>query len=99
MYCHSCGYKQATDTNFCGVCGTRKRHSDEHSEENQEGLVKSYFMYGFDYQTICVFLETFYGISISLGTLKKRLTDYGLIVFESDISDGSLQVINGKRSQ
>ena len=93
MYCHSCGSHQATDTNFCGVCGTRKRHSDVQSETNQEELIKSYFLYGFDYQTICMFLEKFHGITISLRTLKWRLAGHRLNKIGSDISDASLQVI------
>ena len=93
MYCHSYGCHQATDTNFCGVCGTRKRHSDVQSETNQEELIKSYFLYGFDYQTICMFLEKFHGITISLRTLKRRLAGHRLNKIGSDISDASLQVI------
>ena len=93
MYCHSCGSHQATDTNFCGVCGTRKRHSDVQSETNQQELIKSYFLYGFDYQAIFVFLEKFHGIRISLPTLKRRLADHRLNKIGSDISDASLQVI------
>ena len=93
MYCHSCGSHQATDTNFCGVCGTRKRHSGVQAEANQEELIKSYFLYGFDYQTICMFLEKFHGITISLRTLKWRLAGHRLNKIGSDISDASLQVI------
>ena len=71
MYCYSCVSQQGTDNNFRGVCDTRKIHSDAHSEVNQEELIiKSYFMYGFDYQTICLFLEKFHGITVSLRTLK-----------------------------
>ena len=54
---------------------------------------KSYFLYGFDYQTICMFLETFHGITISLRTLKWRLAGHRLNKIGSDISDASLQVI------
>ena len=93
MYCHSCGSHQASDTSFSGVCGTRKRHSDIQSETNQEELIKSYFLYGFYYQTICMFLKKFHGITISLRTLKKRLADHRLNKIGSDISDASLQVI------
>lgn len=60
MYCHSCGSQQATDTYFCGVYGTIKRHSDVHSEMYQEEFIKRYFMYGFDYKTKCMFLEKFH---------------------------------------
>ena len=93
MYCHSCGSHQASDTSFSGVCGTRKRHSDIQSETNQEELIKSYFLYGFYYQTICMFLKKFHGITISLRTLKKRLADHRLNKIGSDISDASLQMI------
>ena len=93
MYCHSCGSHQVTDTNFYGVCGTRKRHSGVQSETNQEELIKSYFLYGFDYQTICIFLETFHGIRISLPNLKRRLADHRLNKIGTDIWDASLQVI------
>ena len=93
MYCHLCRSHQVTDTNFYSVCGTRKRHSDVQSETNQQELIKSYFLYGFDYQTICMFLEMFHGIRISLPTLKRRLADHRLNKMGSDISDTSLQVI------
>ena len=93
MLYYSCGSHQATDTNFCGVCGTSNRHSDVDSEANQEELIKSYFLYGFDYQTICMFLEKFHGISVSLRTLKRRLADHRLNKIASDISDANLQVI------
>ena len=93
MYCHLCRSHQVTDTNFYSVCGTRKRHSDVQSETNQEELIKSYFLYGFDYQTICIFLETFHGIRISLPNLKRRLADHRLNKIGTDIWDASLQVI------
>ena len=90
MSCHSCGSQQATGTNFCSVCGTRKRHSDVHSVSNQEQLIKSYFLYGFDYQTICMYLEKFHSITISLRTLKRHLTDHRLNKIGSDISGARL---------
>ena len=40
-----------------------------------------------------MFLEKFYGITISLRTLKRHLADYRLNKIGSDISDASLQVI------
>ena len=49
-------------------------------------------MYGFDSQTICLFLEKIYGITISLRTLKRRLADHRLNKIGSDISDVGLQV-------
>ena len=80
-------------SNFCSVCGTRKRHSDVHSETNEEELIKSYFLYGFDCQTICMFLEQFHGVTISLRTLKRRPADHRLNKIGSDISDASLYMI------
>ena len=50
-------------------------------------------MPGFDYQTLCIFLEKFHGITIRLGTLNRGLVDYGLNKTESDITDASLRVV------
>ena len=50
-------------------------------------------MCGFDYQTICVFLEKFHGNTISFGTLKRCLADHGLNKIGSYISDVRFQVI------
>ena len=55
----------------------------------KKNLLKVTLCMGLDLITsICMFLETFYRITISLRTLKRRLTDYGL-----NISDASLRVI------
>lgn len=50
-------------------------------------------MNGFDYQTICLFIEKFRGITINLQTLKRRLADYGVNKTETELSDASLRVI------
>ena len=50
-------------------------------------------MPGFDYQTLCIFLEKFHGITIRLGTLNRGLVDYGLNKTGSDITDASLRVV------
>ena len=42
---------------------------------------------------MCMFLEKFHEITISLRTLKRRLADHRLNKIGSDISDASLQVI------
>ena len=60
---------------------------------NQEELVKSYFLYGFNYQTICMFLEKFHSMTVSLQILKRSLTDCRLNKIGCDISDASLQVV------
>ena len=87
MYCDSCGSHQATDTNFCGVCCTRKRHSDVQSETSQEEIIKSYFLYGFHYQTIRMFLERFHVITMTLRTFKRQPAGHRLNKIGSDISD------------
>ena len=46
-------------------------------------------MNGFDYQTICLFIEKFRGITINLQTLKRRLADYGVNKTEIELSDAS----------
>ena len=50
-------------------------------------------MNGFDYQTTCLFIEKFRGITINLQTLKRRLADYGVNKTEIELSDASLRVI------
>ena len=46
---------------------------------------------------LCMFLEKFHGISISLQTLKRPLSDHRLNKIGSDISDASLQMITESR--
>ena len=98
MFCHTCEDHLTINANFCSGCGCRPRSYDLFkSSDNEEDLTRKYFKYGHNYQTICLFLERFHGIEISLGTLKSRLAQYVLKKESTDISDETLcAVIEGE---
>ena len=74
MFSHTCGCHLSINANFCSGCGFRQRNYDLfESRDSEENLIREYFKYGCNYQTICLFLERFHGIEIILRTLKRRL--------------------------
>ena len=78
---------------MCG-CGCRQRNYDLFkSSDSEEDPIRKYFEYGYNYQTVCLFLEKFHGIKISLKTLKRLLTQYVLKKASTDISDETLFAI------
>ena len=94
MFCHSCGYHLTINANFCSCCGCWQRTYDLfESTASEEDLTRKYFNYGDNYQPICLFLEKFHGIEISLRTLKRRLAQYVLKKASTDISDETLCVV------
>ena len=73
---------------FVVVFGCRQRNCDLFkSSDSEEDLTRKYFKYGYNYQTIYLFLERFHGSEISLRTLKRRLTEYVFKKASTDISD------------
>ena len=79
------------NANFCSGCGWRQRTFDLfESSDSQEDLIRKYFKYGYNYQTMCLFLEKFHGIEISLRTLKRRLAQYVLKKASINISDETI---------
>ena len=82
MYCHSCGSHQATYTNFCGVCGTRKRHSDVQSETNQEELIRSYFCIDLIIRLYVCSLKSFTVLQLAYERLKDDWLTIGSIKLE-----------------
>ena len=79
MFCHACGCRLTINARFCNGSGCRQRNYDLfESSDSGEDLIRKYFKSGCKYQTICLFLEKFHGIDISLRTLKKRLAQYML---------------------
>ena len=67
-----------------------KNHDLFKSSDSEEDLIGKYFKYGYNYQTICLFLEKFHGTETSLRTLKRRLVQYVLKKASTDISDETL---------
>ena len=80
MFCHTCGNHLTISANFCSGCCCRQRRS-------KEDLMRKYFKYGYNYQTICLLLEKFHGTEISLRTLKRRLAQYVLKKASTDIAN------------
>jgi len=55
--------------------------ADENIEDedfSEEEIITYYFDRGFQYQEIRMFLQKYHGIEISLATLKRRITSFGL---------------------
>ena len=67
FFCPKCGFE--LDANVTqGSCDV----------DSQKNIIETYFLDGFEYDTIVSFLENCHGIDISLSILKRRLRDYGL---------------------
>ena len=94
MFCHNCGCQLVINVNFCSGCGCRQINYDLFkSSDSEEDLIRKYFEYGYNYQTVCLFLKKFHGIKVSLKTLKRLLTQYVLKKASTDISDETLFAI------
>ena len=52
--------------------------ADELADEELEGLIRYYFIRGFEHMEIIHFLSKYHGKSISERTLHRRLREYGL---------------------
>ncbi|CAB4004246.1 Hypothetical predicted protein [Paramuricea clavata] len=48
------------------------------NEEEKREAIESYFLAGYEYETILYFLSKYHGINHSMSTLKRRLREYGL---------------------
>ena len=91
---HNCGCQFVINANFFSGCGCRQRYYNLFkSSDSEEDLIRKYFKYGYNYQTICLFLEKFHGTEISLITLKRRLAQYVLKKASTDISDETCSII------
>ena len=94
MYCHFCGSLLGENANFCGNCGARKKSlSSLQTCDDKKEIITFYFKRGYEYQTICMFLEKYHQTTISLRTLKRRLAEYGLKKNPDSISDDCLRTI------
>ena len=81
MFCSTCGKQLQESFVFCPKCGLGFAVSVAQGScdvDSQKNIIETYFLAGFEYDTIVSFLEKFHSIHISLLTLKQRLRDYGL---------------------
>ena len=81
MFCSTCGQQLQESFVFCPKCGLELAANVAQGScdvDSQKNIIETYFLAGFEYDTIVSFLERFHDIHISLSTLKRRLRDYGL---------------------
>ena len=83
MFCSTCGQQLQQSFVFCPKCWLELAANDHDAQgscfvESQKNIIETYFLAGFECDTIVSFLEEFHGIHISLSTLKRRLRDYRL---------------------
>ena len=81
MFCNTCGQQLQECFVFCPKCGLELAANVAHGScdvDSQKNIIETYFLAGFEYDTIVSFLEKFQGIHISLSTLQRRLRDCGL---------------------
>ena len=81
MFCSTCGEPLQASFKFCPKCRKELAANVAHGScdvDSLKNIIETYFLAGFEYDTIVSFLEKFHGIHISLSTLKRRLRDCGL---------------------
>ena len=107
MFCSSCG-KQLHETYvFCPVCGRMVGNPEAPTAANDQAeqeAIETYFLGGYEYETILCFLSKYHGINYSMSTLKRRLREYGLKrknavdVDDNDIAEAIPQELQGPSS-
>ena len=92
MFCHNCGSEVLQEYLYCSQCGTKLEIAVPSfqlllSAENvtEKEAIEAYFNSGFSYNTILCFLEKNHDMSMSLSTLKRRLSQYNLKRNKTDV--------------
>ena len=96
MFCTKCGTAVDGVVLFCSFCGCKiYSNYNEHppSTSDEKKIISYYFMKGYKYATIVLFLRLHHNIEISISTLKRRLQTYGLPRKISNITEDSLKQI------
>jgi len=87
MFCHS-----RSEYLYCSQCGTkldvavpsfRLRLSSENVTDKE--AIETYFNSEFSYNAILCFFEKYHDMTMSLSTLKSRLSQYGLKRNKADV--------------
>ena len=78
LYCSQCGTKLGI-----AVPSFRLLLSSENVTERE--AIEAYFNSGFSYNAILCFLEKYHDVSMSLSTLKRRLSQYNLKRNKTDV--------------
>ena len=81
MFCHRCG-TEIDSILFCTNCGVKIRRNTQSLAlcrfRSEKEAICRYFCTGWSYQAIVNSLQQQHGISMSLRTLKRRLSEYAL---------------------
>ena len=82
MFCYNCGTNLNVDHRFCAKCGCRKRLTKDRDSLkyslNEKDILAYYFYAGYTYEAITKFLSNYHDVSMSIRTLKRRFSEYGL---------------------
>ena len=82
MFCYNCGANLNVNHRFCAKCGCRKRLTKDRDSlkysSNEKDILTYYFYAGYTYEAITKFLSNYHDVSMSIRTLKRRFSEYGL---------------------
>ncbi len=107
MFCSLCGNQLRETDVFCSACGRMVENPEAQAAANNEEereAIESYFLAGYEYETILCFLSKYHGINHSMSTLKRRLREYGLKrknavdIDDNDIAEAIQQELQGPSS-
>lgn len=75
--CSFCQFSLKLTHNFCPQCGTEVLNDDDNPYD-ERAVITTYFRKGFEYARIVQMLQKEHGVTMSVRTLKNRLSNYGL---------------------
>ena len=96
MFCTKCGTEIDGVVLCCSFCGCKiYSNYNEHppSTDDEKEIISYYFMKGYKYATIVLFLRLHHNTEFSIRTLKRRLQTYGLQRKICYITEDSLKQI------
>ena len=84
-------YKSNVDHCFCAKCGCRKRITKDRDclkySSNEKDILTYYFYASYTYEAITKFLSNYHDVSVSIRTLKRRFSEYGLKIKDRTLSN------------
>ena len=96
-HCTCCGHRIGVGDFFCRNCGKKLSSTSKKcrpTTTDERTIIRYYFIQGFKYGVIVIFLRLYHNIVMSERTLKRRLRQYGFKRKDSNITEYALyQVI------
>ena len=82
MFCYNRGTNLNADHRFCAKCECRKRLTKDRDclkySTNERDILTYYFHDNYTYEVITKFFFKYHVVNMSIRTLKRRLSEYGL---------------------